>query len=333
MRYTLEQACERLASYQHAYGVTDVKTAINSAIQALAGLSGWECLRKVVRFSSAGPAFALPQGCAGLVRACVNGKPVTMRGQDFRFLLSGPGDEFNRPSRGYSLVPPGNIESDGFSPIIFKPRGPFRLFAYSDGTGEPSLTVRGVDRSGRQVQAVLPMNAFPAYDNLGALVSGMAPEDVVPDSTEFLEITEVVLDKCATQYVTLYARETSSDVITKIAIYHPSVRVPLFRHYRIAGYPEGRPLEILAEVRIDPLPLVNDTDVLPFDGIEPIEYMILYAWKMQSSEVDAARKFKEEAATWLRAHEVADNTVQTSLTFNCVTTGSMGEVSRESANI
>jgi len=333
MRYTLEQACERLANYQHAYGVTDVKTAINSAIQALAGMNGWECLRKVVRFSSAGPAFALPQGCAGLVRACVNGKPTTMRGQDFRFLLSGPGDEFGHHSRGFSLVPPGNVESDGFSPLIFEPGGSFRLFAYSDGTGEPSLTVRGVDRTGRQVTAVLSMNAFPVYNSSGTLTSGIEPEDVVPDSTEFFEVTEVVLDKCATQYVTLYAKEVVSGTITKVAVYHPAVRVPLFRHYHIAGYPEGRPLEILAEVRIDPLPLVNDTDVLPFDGIEPIEYMILYSWKMQSSEVDAARKFKEEAAAWLRAHEVTDNTVQTSLTFNCVTTGSMGEVSMEAANI
>lgn len=333
MRYTLEQACERLASYQHAFGVTDVKTAINAAVQALAGLSGWECMRRVVRCVSARPAFALPQGCAGLVRACVNGSPVTMRGQDFRFLQSGPGDEFSRPSGGFALVPPRNIESDGLAPVIFGLAGPARLLAFSEGEDEPALTVRGVSPDGRRVQAVLPMNRFAEYDSAGKLSSGVEPEDAEADPVEFADVTEVVLGKDATRYVSLYARDSATGETTRIALYHPSVRVPTFRHYHIAGYPPDRPVEILAEVRVDPMPLVDDTDVLPFDGIEPVEYMILYEWKMQSSEVDAARKYKEEAAAWLRAHEVADDTVQTSLVFNGATTGSMGDVSAETFNI
>lgn len=339
MRYTLEQACERLGHYGESYGVTDsnLVDTVNAAVQALAGLNGWERLRKVVRFFSACPEFALPQGCAGLVRACVNGRPVTMRGQDFRFLQSGPGDEFTRPSSGFSLIPPKNIENDGYGPLIFAPDGEFRLVAFSDRkldeTAEPAVTVRGIDRTGRSVTRVLGMKVFAEYNDDGTLVDGtVEPDDAEFDETVFSEVTEVVLGKNAGKYVTLYAKDGCGDVM-KVARYHPSVRVPLFRHYHISGLKPGCPIEILAEVRVDPLPLVSPDDVLPFDGVEPIEYMIMYMWKMKSGEVDAARKYKEEAASWLKAQEVADDTVQTSLVVNMGSIGTMGRVSNEAFNI
>lgn len=333
MRYTLDQACERLSGYSHAYGVTDVKTAINAAVQALAGLSGWECLRRVVRTISAGPVFALPQGCAGLVRACVNGRPMTVRGQDFQFLQSGPGDVVARPPRGFTLVPPSNVERTGDRPTVIEPVGPFRLFAFTEGTSEPFLTVRGLDAQGRIVRTNLPMHERPTYDpSTGALLTGSEPEDTEPDSGELVQITEVVLDKCATSYVSLYARQADGSTV-RLAQYHPTIRVPVFQRYRIAGIAPDQPVEILAEVRIDPLPLIDDSDVLPFEGIEPIEYMILYSWKMASSEVDAARKYKEEAVAWLRSQEIAANTVQTQFTINSSPIGTMGDISMESANI
>ena len=332
MQYTLDQACERLANYQHAYGVTDIRTAINAAVQALAGLNGWECLRRVVRFSSAGPVFALPQGCAGLVRACVNGNPVTMRGQDFRFLQNGPGDDCRRPPVGFDLVPPRNIENIGESPVIFEPCRPFRLFAYSEGSSEPVVTVKALDMTGQIVRFALPVHQYASYDQNGDVASGCEIEDAESFPLTLTRVLEVTLDKCATKYVTLYARDGTGGSM-KIAVYHPSVRAPSFRHYRVVGYPMDRPVEILAEVRIDPLPLVEDNDVLPFTSIEPIEYMILYAWKMSSSEVDAARKYKEEAAAWLKAQEITDNTVQTSIVHNVSVVGSMGELSFEADNI
>lgn len=333
MRYTLEQACERLSNYQHAYGVTDVKTAINGAIQALSGLNGWECLRRVVRFASAGPVFALPQGCAGLVRACINGRPATMRGQDFQFLQSGPGDVMAQPPRGFVPVLSRNIESEGEKPVIFEPIGPFRLVAFADATPEPAISVKGLDRTGRIVKCRLPMHGYAEYDPVsGDLTSGSEPEDTEPDSPELVQILEVALDKCATKYAALFARCEDGSTV-RLAVYHPAVRAPCFQHYRVSGYPPDMPVEILAEVRIDPLPLIEDDDVLPFSSLEPIEYMILYNWKMQSSEIDAARKYKEEAAAWMKSQELAADAVQTQLVVNGVVAGSMGEVSMEAANI
>ena len=333
MRYTLEQACRRLAAYDHAYGNADVKDAINAAVQALAGLTGWECLRKVLRFTSATPVFSLPQGCAGLVRACVNGRPSTVRGQDFQFIQSGPGD-MARPPVGFTPVPFGNIADMGVHPIMVSPPPRFRLFAMADGADEPFVTVRGPDPDGRLVRANVPIHAFPVYDKTtGELTSGEEPESVEPVDQELTWVNEVVLDPCAEKYVSLYAKDSETGAVVLLSRCHPAVSVPVFRWYRISDMPPGRPVELLVETRIDPLPLVEPTDVLPFDGVEPIEYMIMYEWKMQSSEIDAARKFKEEAASWLKAQEVTNDMVQTELIINGSMRGSLGVASMDTVNI
>lgn len=332
MYYTLEQACRRLAAYDHAYGNEDVKDAINAAIQSLAGLTGWECLRKVLRFTAATPVFSLPQGCAGLVRACVNGRPVTMRSQDFQFMQSGPGD-VARPPAGFRRVPYGNIIDEGTAPVSSRTPRRFQVFAMADGDDEPFLTVKGHDPEGQIVRARVPVLRRAEYDRAtGALVAGVEPEDADASAQEFADLSEVVLGHDGTRYVTLYARETDGTV-KELARYHPSVLVPMFRWYRVLDVPPDRPVELLVETRIDPLPLIEPTDVLPFPGVDPIEYMIMYAWKMQSSEIDAARKYKEEAASWLKAQEVTNDAVQTELLINGSMRGSLGLASMEAANI
>lgn len=332
MYYTLEQACRRLAAYDHAYGNEDVKDAINAAIQSLAGLAGWECLRKVLRFTAATPVFSLPQGCAGLVRACVNGRPATMRGQDFQFMQSGPGD-VARPPAGFRRVPFGNIIDEGTAPVSSPTPPRFRVFAMADGADEPFLTVKGRDPDGRVVKVRVPVVQRAAYDRTtGEVVSGTEPESADVSEQEFSGLDEVVLGPSGTRYVTLYANDGESGV-RELAHYHPSVLVPMFRWYRVLDMPLDRPVEMLVETRIDPLPLIEPTDVLPFPGVDPIEYMIMYAWKMQSSEIDAARKYKEEAAGWLKAQEVTNDAVQTELLINGSMRGSLGLASMEAVNI
>ena len=116
---TFGQAKEELAYSVNAYADRDLAKSINRALRALIALHPLKCLRKVYRFCSAGPEFVLPQGCAGLVRACVNGRPVTMRGQDFRFLQAGPGD-MDRPG----FRPVSNVADLGVKPVMFEPGRP-----------------------------------------------------------------------------------------------------------------------------------------------------------------------------------------------------------------
>lgn len=322
MQYTLKQAMATLSSATHAYGVTDVKTAINRAIQSLAGMTAWECLRKTIRFLSAGPEFSLPQGCAGLVRVCVNGRPTTLRGRDFKFLQSGPGDTL-RPPAGFRRVNGENIIDLGWFPVMVEPQRPSRLFAYADGGNEPPVIVRGLDSSGREIHATLVPN------DPSVPVAEASPSDEV-----FHNIFEIVLDDSAEAYVTLFAADAAVPAYRfPIGLYHPYIKAPQFRRYQLQGMLPGRPVEILAETRVDPVPLIRDSDVLPLTSLDPIEWMIRYDWLMKANEADAAMKYQNQAAQWLKAQEITDNTVQTPIVVNSVFDGSMGEVSEEAFNV
>ena len=332
MRYTLAQATRRLQASASAYGVTDVRDAINRAVETLSGMSGWECLRQVLRFASVGPCFTLPQGSAGLVRACVNGRPTTLRGQDFRFIQSGPGD-LNSVPPGFARVAPSNILDDGESPVMVEPETPFRIYACSDGSEPaPSITVHGLSVDGREQTVVLPVASAPVYSG-SVLVSGQKPDDVDPDPTIFQTITKVTLNESASEYVTLYAEDADTYERFPLAVYNPTVMAPRFRRYSLAGVRPDQPIDLLVEVRIDPLPLVRPDDQLPFDGISPVEWMIRSDWCMKSGEVDAAQKYVNQAVQWMKAKEVTNDTVQTPIVVNSLFDGSMGEISRDAFNV
>lgn len=344
MQITLGQACEELAQAGHAYGGDDMKKLINRAIQALSKMSGWECLRKVLRFSSVGPGFVLPQGCAGLVRACVNGRPVTMRGQDFRFMHSGINDT-RHPPKGFVPVPTGNIIDLGFKPVMYEPTAPFRVLAFSDGDPvnidgvwkfsdpQPRVTVRGVSPDGRDISVkVVPYrNAF--YDDGGVLVNGSTPlSDAAPAAPVFQVINEVAIEKSATKPVILFfCHDTTSPSL--LGVYNPKVLAPSFRHYEIQGIAPDQPVELIVETRIDPLPLVDDSDVLPFETIEPVEWMIQSFWQTRAGELSRAETLRTQAAKWLKSLEVVNDTIQTELVVNSRYEGSLGEVSDESWNV
>lgn len=335
MIYTLGQAKKRLQASIHAYGVIDVRDAVNRAIEALAGLSGWECLRQVIRLSSVGPCFTLPQGSMGLVRACVNGRPTTVRGQDFRFMHSGPGDiDMANPPFGFSKVSPRNILDLGFKPVMVEPERPFRIFAVSDGTDpQPDIVVQGVDPEGRYIESSVHVYGKLVVDDLGATVSGCDPADAIVNDKFFQAITAVVLDESCSDYLTLYAEDAETYDRFPIAVYHPEVKNPKFRKYSIPGVGPDQPVDLLVETRVTPLPLVRDSDQFPFEGLDPVEWMINYNWCMKSGEVDKAEKFKVQAVQWLKSNEVANDTVQTQIVINSVYENSMGEVSNDAFNI
>lgn len=335
MRYTLGQAARKLKASSGAYGLTDVRDAINRAVETLAGMTGWECLRQVVRISSVGPCFTLPQGSAGLVRACVNGRPAHVRGPDFRFLHSGPGDfDMDRPPFGFHEVGVRNILDVGVRPVMYDPETPFRIFAIADGEdAQPPMHVKGVGPDGKAVDETLPVYSKAAYDNLGVKVSGMEPGDAVPCTVPFQTVAEVVLDVDARDYITLYAEDVETLDRFPVSVYHPEVKVPLFRKYSVPGVAPGQPIDLLVQVRLEPLPLVKDSDLLPFDGLDPVEWVMAADWCMKAGEVDKAQKYTDRAVQWMKAKEVADDTVQTAIVVNSVFDGSMGDISGDAFNV
>jgi Tfp pilus assembly protein PilF len=81
------------------------------------------------------------------------------------------------------------------------------------------------------------------------------------------------------------------------------------------------------------MPLVLETDVLPFPTLNPVEWMIRGDWYMKAGEIDQAQKYYGQAASWLKSQEVVKETTQTSLVVNSVFENSMGQLSAESVNI
>lgn len=349
MLYTLGKAKKALKEATNAYGQTDLREMVNRAIQTLSGMKGWERLRKVLRFPCIGPRFFLPQGCAGLVRACVNGRPATVRAQDFSFIHSGPGD-IARPPSGFMPVRAANVRDAGEEPVMAEPVAPCRLGAWSP-RGGGVLHLRYLTPDGRYARVDLGVNKDPVYDSSGNLVDGVPFSGVAPGSESEQEsededypvwnpavvqcVTEVVLDlpEDYGEYVTLYAADYARGHVYPLATYNPEVDIPTFRHYDISEVRHGQPVEILAEVRIDPLPLVKDTDVLPFQSISPVEWVIRGDWAMKANEPDTAQKYYAQAAQWLQAQEVVDTTIQTAVVVNSSFVNSPGEVSMEAVNI
>ena len=323
MRFTFGEAKRILAGTAHSKAV-DIGGKINDAIRALVGANPWEheFLRQTLRISSAGPEFSLPQGSAGLVRACLNGRPVSLHGEDFKFLSSGPGDiDFDRLGRNYIRLSAQEIEDLGMSPVWRQPgpEGGHLAATYSGDKPQAEVTVHAVSDGGDEVTfRLLPSNS----------------EDLDYDlAHEVRYIRSIVLDRYADEYIDIHLTPDGGDTDAVIARCHPSIQVPEFHIYRVNRVRPGDPCEILAEVQVDPLPLIDDADVLPFPTLEPIKCMMLYQWNFQNNETAAAEKYLNQAMSWITRFNSAKNTVQTPTVVNVPYNMSMGQLSDWCSNL
>lgn len=329
MECTFGQAKAILRSASHLHGDgCELGDQINAAVAALAELSGWTYFRRLVRTFSDRPVFALPQGASELVRVCINGKPASLHQTDYQFLHSGPGDLDRFRARGFRLLPSADVADLGTSPIMFQPQEPVFLCAASPQHDESSgeglgFTVTGVLVTGERATVRLPVTegdygVYPDYSHF--------------DTTRaFASIEHVVLDHDATEYTTLYGL-TPRGSFMMLGHYHPSIRVPKFRVYEVAaGQPP--PYDILAEVRVSPLPCIRDDDVLPVPSIEPVKHMLLHNAALAMNEGKDAQGHLQQAMQWLQQMEVADNTIQAPVVHNVLFDGSCGQLADDFENL
>lgn len=320
MLYTFGDAKRILAGAAHSQA-TNIGQKINDAIRALCSVNPHEheLLRQVIRLFSATPVISLPQGTAGLVRACVNGKPATMRGQDFRFLSSGPGD-FTSCARGYRHKV-ARFTDLGTSPVWYTVPCPGNLAAICKGdTPQPPVTVHATDVNGDIVKLQLQ----PSLETSSAPLSF---SDVTIQT-----IDRVVLDEHTSDYITLVFDDGHGEGVSVLGKYHPKIRVPEFRQYMLE-VPFRGPYDILAEVQIEPMELIDDDDVLPFPSLEPIKCMMKYEWHLQNDEGQAADRDLKAAMQWLTMNSMAKNVMQTPTVINVPYVGSIGEMSNFYRNL
>jgi hypothetical protein len=319
MKYTFGDAKKILANATHSTMV-DIGDKINNAVQALCGLNPWEheFLRQVIRIKTVTPEISLPQWATGLVRACVNGRPTTLHGQDFQFLSSGPGDLSKVPTGFNALA--DDILDLGTGPVWRQPKGTAWLCAASRSeTQQPDITINAVGISGDRIEFKLTPQSE-------------GNQLVYDQDHPVSRIEDVVLGDNSTAYISLYKTEVlPADPGKEMCIgrFHPSVKVPQFRSYRLPlnELRYKRPYEILAEVQCETLPLIDDTDVIPFPSLEPIKAMILYEYTSQNLESQAADTYLKQAASWITRFNTARNTRQGPTLLNIPYEGSMGQLS------
>lgn len=327
MQATFGQAKRILARHAGSNALGDIGAAINTACEELSMTKNWRQIRKVVRLLVQSDYFALPQECETVIRACVDGKPVTMHGTDIEFMLSGPGD-FDYTDAG--RAPIFGLQDIGTVPVMYTPASAGKLFFFSTTAPGGEITVRGRTTSGEIVTEIVPVNEWTAVSDLDTHVAA----DYDGTVNDFEDIERIVLPDDAQAYISCYSN--ISAVWGFLSRMHPSVKVPAFRRYRVPGFNTGDPdisYRILAEVRIRYLPLVDDEDVLPFDSLLPVQYMLQSLWKMAAEDIKAADEYRMRAEGLLvRSEEVKEERGGV-VVMNSVYDDSPGEVSDMYDNI
>ena len=189
------------------------------------------------------------------------------------------------------------------------------------------LLMCGCGRDASQLTVVTGIGVDGSDVTVRLLPSVKGSDLVYETTVPVFQIRDVVLHEATDDYVTLYAKPVRGEAEPRVlARYHPKEKVPVFHRYRIPRFHDG-PYDILAEVQIDPWPLVADEDVIPFPTLEPIKCMMLAQWNQQNNETATAEKFEKQAMQWLTRFNAKKNIIQTATVVNVPYNGSMGELS------
>ena len=317
MKHTFAKAKRALAKYTDATGLADIGGAINTAIDELANTSNWQRMKRTVRLTAHAEYVALPQDCESIIRAAVDGVPVSMKGTDYDFLHAGPGDlDYLTP--GYSPIDTYGIQDLGFFPTMYALTDTMPLAAFATGTlPTGTLQVRGKNADGDIISADVPINAWTEL--------GVMPAGATATTASFAEIDSVTLPSDATEYISLYGILDGTYYF--LSRMNPQVDVPEFRRYRMPGFSTtvGTTYHVLAEVRLRFLPLVNDRDVLPFDSLLPVQYMLQSMASMNACEKKDAVEYRQLAAQSMVTRENAQQEKQGFVVLNTLYEGSLGQ--------
>jgi hypothetical protein len=325
MRHTFGQAKQALARFASGFGLLDVGGTINTAMDELSRSRTWQRLRKVVRFDLAGEYFALPQDCGTLLRAAIDSKPVSIRSTEYEFLHSGPGDlDFADPD----WAPIYGIQRLGVYPVMHTPDDALPLCAFSTVVPSGPLRVRGKNTDGDSIVETVPITIWTGPDSVDDIVVA----GVSKTTKSFAEIDSVTVPQDATAYISLFNIDTSLTLLSRM---HPKQPVPEFTRYRLPGFSStmDATYRVLAEVSPRFVPLVDDDEVLPFDSLLPVQFMMQSLWSMEAGEVKAADEYRQRALSLLVGREETETERQTLHIVNQLYDGSAGEALDRMQNI
>ena len=328
MPQTFGQAKKALARYASAYDLADIGAAINTAIEELVSSKNWQKFHKVRRFLVYSGYFPIPQDCEAVIRAAVNGKPVDLHGLDYEFLNSGQGD-LDYIQAGYA--PTHGIQDLGYFPTMYDivEEDGIKLCAFgTDSLSGSEIRMTGTKANGDLVSESIYYSTWSEATGIDG-VSAATVTAATASKSAVCDVARIVLPEGVSSYISLYALHEGE--FTFLSRMHPSIRIPEFRRYRIPGFSdtEDAYYRVLAEVKVRPLPLVADTDVIPFDSLLPIQYMLQSMCSMNSGEIKTADDYRQRALVFLAARENTQQERQGVVVLNTQYDGSLGQASVE----
>jgi len=323
MRFTFAQAKLAMARFLTSTGQTNVGETINQACDELARTRTFQRMKKVIRITVDSEYFGLPQDCGSLLRAAVDATPVSIHGTEYEFLHSGPGDlDF----QAAGLAPLNGIQRLGVFATMIDPSEALPLVAYTT-TAAPAtpLRVRGKNADGDIVVETVPVLVWTGPADAATI-------DVSAISTlttnTFVEIHSITLPNDAAGYISLFA---VGDELECLARMHPKVVVPEFTRYRLPGFSsdDGASYKVLAEVGARFMPMVDDDEIVPFDSLLPLQYMLQSMAAMEAQEVKMADDYRMRAEAVLIRREESELEKQGLVVINPLYDGSIGQASNE----
>jgi hypothetical protein len=78
---------------------------------------------------------------------------------------------------------------------------------------------------------------------------------------------------------------------------------------------------------------VDDDEVVPFDSLLPVQFMMQSLWSMEAGEVKAADEYRQRALSLLVGREETEVERQTLHIVNQLYDGSVGDALNQMANI
>jgi len=302
MLYTLadaRRACGRFVESGTAKP-TIVDQRVNEALERLLDITPLEGLLRVMRFCTQGRSFALPHNAEKVVRAQVNGVAARVFGRAYQFLDAGPGDDAFRSQTGtYS-----DLEDLGDDwalmydlPAAFVPTGgttcignlgwSLAAFSTAAADADKTLTLRGFTPGGQDFTEALVINRWHGGEENS--LQGHWGSQIKVSANLFAGLDRVVVPEVSAA-IQLFAVDTATEYLYFLATYHPSVRRPQFRRYRITNHCPDGVANVLAQVQLRHVPLVLDDDILPVNSVQAVKLAVIAIREENSGKLEAAQQ-------------------------------------------
>lgn len=307
--YTMQEAESRLVSFAMG-GAVGVRADIVNAMQALADMGTWESLRQFVRFQTQpGGRFVLPPAFESVVRITLNGTPRPIRGMEFHFQYSGPGAPESIRKNERLMCDP--VDAGLLSPVA-------GLRADSSLTGRLSLALRTTGTTAPTSPGILYMadgttqeidivTTTPTVGDSVELASGVEASYITIPVSELAEGTMIEIWYCQMQ---------DGEPFTKYITVNGNEFRPTLRHYFIPGVADTYSVDCMAEVR----PIVDrvyaSDDIIPFQTLLPIQYMMQAQRDFANGNAAAGEKYLQLAQGFMKARDDTNIKRQTIVTFN-----------------